>query len=159
MAGTSDPNIIVGALASSGLAFVFLWRLLVRFRESPKTPDPWGEEIEKQLHEPDAVEICHHCFTPRSLSGWFCEHCGSAVGPYNNMMPFVNVFSEGEIFRNGVNDKLRASPFIIIGYLLFSLSAYAFFAPIYWFFFFKNLKRLKDDRLKESKITSPDSRP
>ena len=67
-------------------------------------------------------------------------------------MPFVCVFSQGEILRNGVTDKLRANPLTIIGYLIYSLANYFIFAPIYWFFFFKNLKRLKqlpkDDDVK-----------
>ncbi len=59
-------------------------------------------------------------------------------------MPYVNIFSEGEVLRNGVTDKLRASPLTIIGYLIYSLGNYFIFAPIYWIFFFKNLKRLKE---------------
>jgi hypothetical protein len=64
-------------------------------------------------------------------------------------MPFIHIFSEGEVLRNGVNCKIRACPLIVIGYLLFSLSAYVFFAPIYWIFFFGNLKQLKEERLKK----------
>jgi hypothetical protein len=62
------------------------------------------------------------------------------------MMPYLNVFSEGEVVRNGAADRLRSKPLIIAGYLLFSLSAYAFFAPIFWFFFFKNLKRSREEK-------------
>jgi hypothetical protein len=69
MVDTSDPNIIVGELALSGLAIIFLWRFMVWAREIPTTPDPWGEEVEKKLHEPDAVEICNRCFTPRPSDG------------------------------------------------------------------------------------------
>ncbi len=78
------------------------------------------------------------------------RHCGAAVGSYNNWMPYVYVFSQGEILRNGVTDKLRVGPFIIMGYLLYSLLTYFIFAPIYWFFFFKNLRRLKEEKLKET---------
>jgi hypothetical protein len=152
MADTSDPNIIVGELALSGLAIIFLWRFMVWAREIPTTPDPWGEEIEKKLHEPEAVEICHLCLTPQHSHTWFCEHCGSAVGPYNNWMPYVCIFSQGEVLRNGVTNRLRASPLIIIGYLVYSLFNYFVFAPIYWFFLFKNLQQHKDKskEIKES---------
>ncbi|MDE3065984.1 MAG: hypothetical protein KGJ60_00390 [Verrucomicrobiota bacterium] len=143
MADVSDPNLLVGQLGLVGLALGALWRLLMWVRQAPWTPDPWDANLERKLHEPDAVEVCHHCFDPRTTDGWFCEHCGSAVGSYNNLMPFVCLFSEGEVLRNGVEGKLRASPLVIAGYLLISLSAYTFFAPIYWIFFFRNLIRPK----------------
>ncbi|HWY29922.1 MAG TPA: hypothetical protein VNX46_04160, partial [Candidatus Acidoferrum sp.] len=51
------------------------------------------------------------------------------------------LFSQGEVLRNGVNDKLPQSALIIAGYLLFSLSMYLLFAPIYWVLLFRNLRR------------------
>jgi hypothetical protein len=150
MTGAHDPNIVVGELALCGLFLGLLWCFFNWIRKTPISPDPWGEETEKLLQGPDAVEVCHHCFTPQSSEGcgWFCEHCGSAAGPYNNLMPFVYVFSQGEVLRNGVNDKLRSSPLIIIGYLLVSASAYTVFAPVYWVALFKNLKRHRQDQLQ-----------
>jgi len=59
-------------------------------------------------------------------------------------MPYVYIFSQGEVLRNGVTDRLRASPLTIIGYLIYSLGNYFIFAPIYWYFFFNNLRRLKE---------------
>jgi hypothetical protein len=53
-------------------------------------------------------------------------------------MPYVNAFSEGEVYRSGVLEHVRRSPLLIAGYLLISLS-YLIFAPIYWFLLFKNL--------------------
>ncbi len=146
MFGTSDPNQVVAGLGLSFLLFAGLWRLIDWIREAPPKPDPWDAEVERKLEEPEAVEVCHHCLTQQPPNAWFCGHCGSAVGPYNNMMPYLNVFSEGEVFRNGAEDKLRSKPLIIAGYLLFSLSAYVFFAPIFWFFLFKNLKRSREEK-------------
>jgi len=100
--------------------------------------------VVKALHEPNAVEVCHRCFDPVNPGSWFCQKCGCAVGPYNNMMPFIQVFSEGEVLRNGLNDKMPRNALIIAGYLLYSSSMYFIFAPIYWIFFFKNLNRQKD---------------
>jgi hypothetical protein len=145
MSGISDPNLIVAGLGVGLLALAGLWCLIVWVREAPQKPDPWDAEIGRRLEEPEAVEICHHCFTQQPPNAWFCEHCGSAVGPYNNIMPYLNVFSEGEVFRNGATDKLRTKPLVIAGYLLFSLSAYAVFAPVFWFFLFKNLKRAREE--------------
>jgi hypothetical protein len=139
-----DPERLVGEVVLAGLAFVLLWRGLVRAGQIPKSPDPWDEEIEKALHEPQAVEVCHRCFDPVTPGSWFCGHCGCAVGPYNNVMPYLDVFSQGEVLRNGVNDKLRQNVLIVAGYLLVSLDLYLVFAPVYWIFLFRNLKRRKE---------------
>jgi transposase InsO family protein len=170
MVGTGDPNILVGELALAGIAAGVVWRYFIWFRDKPRTPDPWDEDIEKKVNDPDTVEICHRCFTPVPAEGWFCKRCGSAVGPYNNLMPFVYVFSEGEVLRNGVNDRMRARPLIIIGYLLLSMSACLvlwrwlgpfclIFALSYWFSMLRNLKRREEEQQCETEVTSPDSPP
>ncbi|MFZ0826953.1 MAG: hypothetical protein WAO02_05985 [Verrucomicrobiia bacterium] len=145
MSGTSDPNQIVAGLGVGFLALAGLWRFIAWVREAPQKPDPWDAEIVCSLEAPEAVEICHRCFSPQPPNAWFCEHCGSAVGPYNNMMPYLNAFSEGEVLRNGAADKLRNNPLVIAGYLLFSLSVYSVFAPIFWIFLFRNLKRCREE--------------
>jgi hypothetical protein len=140
----NDPNLVVGEFGLGALAVAALWCLIVWVRNAPFTPDPWSVEIEESLQQADATPICHRCLTPHQADARFCGHCGSAVGTYNNWMPYVDIFSQGEVFRNGVTDKLRVGPLTIIGYLIYSLGNYLIFAPIYWFFFFKNLKRLKE---------------
>jgi hypothetical protein len=147
MFAASDPDLFVAQIAIGGLVLAGFWRIIVWVRNAPVRPDPWDAEFEQKMQDPDTLEFCHHCSTPQPPGAWFCEHCGSAVGPYNNLMPYVCVFSQGEVFRNGVTDKLAASPLTIVGYLLYSLGNYLVFAPIYWFFLFKNLKRLKRERL------------
>ena len=137
----SDPNMIVGGLAVGGLMIAALWRLVVWVRDAPRTPDPWDAEVEQKLQEPETQEVCHHCSTPQPPAAWFCSHCGRAVGPYNNLMPYVQVFSEGEVLRNGVSGRFRNRPLVTIGYLLIALAINPFFAPIYLFLLFFNLKR------------------
>ena len=142
----SGPHEIIapGALPIGlALAGLVVWRMIAWVKNAPAVPDPWDAEIENGVQQPESVCLCHRCFTPTPPAGWFCEDCGGAVGPYNNLMPYVQVFSEGEVFRNGVTDKTRANPLVIGGYLLGSLSAYLVFAPVYWFFLFRNLRRIK----------------
>jgi len=139
-----NSNLIVGELAIGGFVLVGLWRLIIWIRDAPSTPDPWSGEIEESLQLTNATPICHRCLTPHKTDARFCENCGSAVGTYNNWMPYVYIFSQGEVLRNGVTDRLRASPLTIIGYLIYSLGNYFIFAPIYWYFFFNNLRRLKE---------------
>jgi ribosomal protein L40E len=115
MFGTSDPNQMVAGLGVVFLLLAGLWRLIAWIREAPAKPDPWDAEVECKLEDPEAVEVCPHCFTQQPPTAWFCKHCGKAVGPYNNMMPFLNVFSEGEVLRNSTTGRLRNRPLIFIG--------------------------------------------
>jgi hypothetical protein len=156
MSVPSDPNMIVGGLGVGLLALAALWRLIGWVRDAPPTPDPWDAEVEQKLQEPETLEVCHRCLTPQEPDAWFCKHCGAAVGPYNNMMPFLNVFSEGEVLRNGVSDRFRNRPLVAVGYFLIGLSfvlgllidyplvtvgIVSFAALVYWLSVWRNLKR------------------
>lgn len=147
-----EPEMLVGILAVILLAGFGIYRLFLWIRELPVSPDPWSPEIEKSLEGPDAVPICHKCFTPQPPGQWFCEHCGSAVGEYNNWMPYVYLFSEGEVLRNGVTEKIRVNALTIVGYVLFSSCSYLVFAPVYWYFFFKNLRRIKSEESHQTPV-------
>jgi hypothetical protein len=144
MVAVSDPNLIVGGFGLGLLALAVLWRLIAWIREAPLTPDPWDAEVEQKLQEPETQEVCHRCMTPQEPGAWFCKHCGAAVGPYNNLMPFLNVFSEGEVLRNSIRDRFRNRPLIVIGCSLIILNIFPLFAPIYWFSLLLNLKRPSD---------------
>src|ERR1700683_2792396 len=141
---TRAPERLIGEVALAVSAFVLLWRVFVRAGQIPTSLDPWDKEIQKRLHEPEAVEVCHRCFDPVAPGSWLCEHCGCAVGPYNNLMPYIDVFSQGEVLRNGTNDKLRQNALIVTGYVLVSLNLYLVFAPIYWILLLRNLKRQEE---------------
>jgi hypothetical protein len=131
MIAASDPNMIIAGFAVGGLMLAALWRLVVWIRDAPVTPDPWDAETEQIISEPAAQEICPHCSTPQPPDAWFCQGCGRAVGPYNNLMPFLQVFSEGEVFRNGTSGQFRNRPLIFLGYFLMTLGIFPIFAPIY----------------------------
>ena len=146
MVGGSDPYQVIAGFGVALLCLVGLWQLIVWVREAPVKPDPWDAEVEQKLSDPETAEVCPHCSTPQPPTAWFCQRCGKAVGPYNNLMPFVNVFSEGEVLRNGTAGQFRNRPLIITGYLLISLATYSFLAPIFWFFLLSNLKRPPDKR-------------
>jgi len=146
MNGTGDPNLLIAGLALGGLAVAALWRLIIWVRDAPVTPDPWDAEVEKEIKEPEAQEICPHCSTPQSSGAWFCPHCGRAVGPYNNVMPYLQVFSEGEVFRNGASGQFRNRPFILFGYFLVTMGTFPLFAPIYLLSLLLNWNRPPDGR-------------
>jgi hypothetical protein len=139
---TLNEHVLVLVLLVTG-AGLAVRQIILWLENAPKSPDPWDAETDKAVHQPDAVPVCHRCFTPQSPCGWFCRNCGSAVGPYNNYMPYVYVFSEGEVLRNGVTDRMRLGLLIVVGYFLVSLD-YFVFAPVYWFFLLRNFKRSRD---------------
>ncbi len=131
MLAASDPNLIIGGLALGGLAVAAVWRFINWIRDAPVAPDPWDAEVGEKLSDPDAVEVCPHCLTEQPPTAWFCRGCGRAVGPYNNLMPYVQIFSEGEVFRNGNSGRFRNRPFILIGYFLATVAMSPLFAPFY----------------------------
>jgi hypothetical protein len=149
MFAAADPNLIVGEFAVDGLALYLLWRLIVWVRDSPTRPDPWDAETEQKLSETETPEICPHCSTPQQSCAWFCENCGRAVGPYNNLMPYVQIFSQGEVLRNGTSGQFRKRPLILTGFFLIGLGMLPFFLlPVYWFSLLLNFKR--PDKSSES---------
>ncbi|TAK98552.1 MAG: hypothetical protein EPO07_11860 [Verrucomicrobia bacterium] len=143
--------VTIGLAVLGGFSF---WRLLLWIKSAPVKPDPWDAATEAAVQSEEAVQVCHHCLSEVPPGQWFCEHCGCAVGPYNNWMPYLQTFSEGEVFRNGVLDNVRRSPLTIFGYVLSSFTQYLIFAPVFWFFLFRNFRRTRaedaSDALKGS---------
>ena len=136
------------------IAFGFVRVLAKWIQDAPATPDPWGRETQKAIDSPDVSEVCHHCSASNEPTAWFCGHCGSAIGPYNNLMPYVNAFSQGEVLRNGVCERIRANPLILVGYLLVSLEGYLVLAPVYWFFLARNLFRIRSAEPEDAEAPS-----
>lgn len=110
---------------------------------------PWPEELNEAVQRPDSNFVCHHCFAPQEQYGWFCPECGAATGPYNNCLPYIYIFSTGEVMRAGVGNKLKWSFFTTSFFILFSFFEYFVFAPIYWFRMYRNWKRQKEGELAE----------
>jgi hypothetical protein len=133
-----------------GLAVVLgvgLYRLVQHIRRVVPRPDPWDADIEQAVNGDDAIPICHRCLTEHDVNAWFCPKCGAAVGEYNNLLPFVQVFSEGEVLRNSLFDRLRITPLTVAGFFVFTASLAVLtgigivLAPIYWALFIKNVQR------------------
>jgi hypothetical protein len=132
---TIESICVLGAVA------VVVYGIIRWFRSGKKvSQDPWGPEVEQLLQDPDLPPLCHRCFTPQSPGAWFCPECGAAVGQYNNYMPYLNAFSEGEVMRAGTHDHLRHSFLVVFGYICLSFSYYIF-APVFWYYLFRNLSR------------------
>jgi hypothetical protein len=106
-------------------------------------PNPWPDEIEAAVRAPDAIPVCHCCATPCELPVWFCPDCGAAIGPYNNVMPYIYLFSVGEALRSGVGPEAHFTPFRTVAYVVIGLAEYGVFAPLYFIRLYRNYRRLK----------------
>ena len=111
----------------------------------PEYPLPWSTEIETAVLAPDAIPVCHRCITPCDLPAWFCPSCGAAFGPYNNILPFVRIYSIGEALRSGVGTEAHFTPFRMLAYISIGLVEYQIFAPLYYFRLYRNYRRTKKE--------------
>jgi hypothetical protein len=139
----------LAALVFFGILCVVIYRVVLWVMEAKRTADPWSSEVDEAINQQEATPLCHHCLTPQDHNGWFCPRCGATVGPYSNYLPFVYLFSQGEVLRAGVTERLRHTPLIIMGYLLLPLGFFPMLAPLfvlwlaaYLLFFVQNYRRL-----------------
>lgn len=137
-----DNEHTVAVLVILGICGLAIYRFVLWIMKAPRMADPWGKDAEEALDREEAVPLCHHCFTPQEHNGWFCPECGATTGPYSNYLPYVYIFSQGEVLRAGTTERLRPTAMIVVGYVLLSLSLYAIAAPVYWFFLFKHLRKI-----------------
>jgi hypothetical protein len=108
--------------------------------------DPWPDELNDAVRGPDAIPVCHRCLKPCDRPVWFCPSCGAAIGPYNNVMPYIDIFSIGEAFRSGVGPEAHFTPFRTVAYGTLGLACYSVLAPLYFLRLNRNYRRLKEAR-------------
>jgi hypothetical protein len=130
----SDPELLVGFVAVTGLVVVSVWALMKRVLKQPVQPDPWDQKVAAEIGSEEATPLCHRCLTAHDSSTDFCPACGAAVGQYTNWLPYPQLFSIGHALRIGTSGEFRRSPLTVSFFLLFSLVEYTLFAPIYWIF-------------------------
>src|ERR1043166_1296711 len=140
---TLDSEKTVALLGILVICSGVIYRFVVWIMEAPQTIDPWDKEMDEAVNDQAAIPLCHHCLTPQEHNGWFCPECGATVGPYSNYLPYVNVFSQGEVLRTGVTEGIRRNWLITVGYVLVSLGMFVFFGALFGFFLFRNLRRNK----------------
>ena len=114
-----------------------------RWWKSLDRPDPWPAELDAAVRAPDAIPVCHHCTTPCSLPVWFCPACGASVGPYNNILPFVRIFSSGEVLRSGLQPTARFTLLTVPGYIFLAMHLVIFLAPFYYLRLVANYLKIK----------------
>jgi len=145
-----SPEQTIGVIGIIGLGCAAVYAFFKWLSAGPRTPDPWGPEVEEAVQKEEAVAVCPHCLTLQAHNGWFCPGCGSVSGQYGNYLPSVYIFSIGEAARAGVEHPNRWRPFVTAGYVLIALGFFSVLAPAYCLFLFINLSRNKGRSLSET---------
>ena len=136
------PEQTLGTLAILGLIGATIYGFCQWLLACPRTPEPWGPEVEQAVEGEDAVPLCPHCLTRQEHNGWFCPECGSTTGRYSNYLPFVYVFSLGDAVRAGVYQREPWTPWLVAGYVLIAFAWFSILAPIYCLLLFLNRARI-----------------
>ena len=144
MPSPMTPEAWLVVVASGFLATVLIARWVGSIHPEP---DPWDADMDLAVRQPDAVQVCHRCMTPQEPVSWFCPECGTAVGPYNNCLPYINIFSKGEVYTAGAWRNVPVTTVTVIGLLLASACDYLVFAPFYWYRLWRNLSRIRRETL------------
>jgi hypothetical protein len=136
-----SPECFVGILATTGLVLVGCWRLFRWFFGGKPGPNPWDEQTEASLHQPDATPLCRRCLEPYDESARYCPHCGLPVDSMVPLSPFHQIFAIGDVLLTGTQRTFPINWLTITGYVLLSTIQYLVFAPFYWFFLLRNIRR------------------
>jgi hypothetical protein len=136
---TQGPETLVGVLAIVALIGVAIWASFRWLRGGQASPEPWDEQVARDLEKDDAVPLCHHCLSAHDSRADFCPDCGAPVGQYTNYLPFPVLFSAGYTLRLGTAGDFKHSPLAVCGFLLFAFAQNTLLAPVYWIIFLRNL--------------------
>ncbi len=132
----ADPAWRIGVAALVLLAAAMVYLVIRWFFSGPRSAEPWGEEVDKELDSDEAVPLCHRCLVPHSPAADFCPNCGATVGQYTNWLPYPYIFSLGDTLRLGTAGQFHRTFVTEFGFLLLALAEYSVFAPLYWIRFF-----------------------
>lgn len=153
-----DPEKLIGGIGIVvGLAIIFIRWFLGLLRHVPA--DPWSPEIDQAVRKRDAVPVCVECLCPQEGHRWFCPHCGFPSGEYVTTMPYLYIFTYGELLRRGVTGPPDKSSGRFLGFAVFSAAQYSLFFPVYWFWLIRKAcgKPIGQPSRPDLKFVDPDS--
>src|SRR5262245_10821093 len=133
----------VALLVVCALGLVGCWRAIRWFVTGPPAPNPWDQETEDRIQQPESVAICTRCLEPLEAASSFCPHCGLPVDALVPFSPYLYAFALGDALVTGTSRRFPVKWFTVIGFLLLSIAVYSFFFPIYWYGFWRNLRRMR----------------
>ena len=133
----SESLVARGAVAAAAVLGAVSWI----YRVAPKkASDPCPSEVDLAVRTEDAVPVCVSCLFPQEERSWFCPNCAYPAGEYVTLMPFLQNFAIGELFRRGVvgppENGIGRKAFFFVA----SIGEYNVFAPLYWFWMIRKAK-------------------
>ena len=106
--------------------------------------DPWDDLLEEDFWEKATpLYFCGNCGALFDDRRYFCESCGSSVGYYNNSMPFLWIFSLGDLLMYCISPGFRGGRMNIAGVYLMALGQYG---PLAIFYLYRMHKQIKQNR-------------
>ena len=145
---------VVGLVTLAVLALFGCWRLARWLFEGKAGPNPWDEETERRIHQPDAVPLCTRCLEPYPAESRFCPNCGVPVDALVPFSPYSYVFAFGDMLRAGTTRRFQINWITVLGFLLLPLAFLPLLlAFVYWFFFLRNLLKQRSEPVGNSPET------
>jgi hypothetical protein len=133
----------VGLMVIGAGAVFLLLKVIKWFCTGKPGPEVWNEETEHRLHQPDATPLCTRCLEPQETDELFCHNCGMPVDPLVPFSPYLYLFAFGDILAVGTTRRFRVNWLTVTGFVLLPVAFLGvILAPVYWFFFFQNLRRM-----------------
>jgi hypothetical protein len=134
----------IGVVITASVAAVLVWRGLRWFFTGQAGPNPWDEETEARIQQADATPLCTRCLEPQDPGVKFCRNCGLPVDSLVPFSPYLYAFALGDVLATGTTRNFKVNWLTMTGYLLLSFASYAVFAPFYWFFLLRNVRRMNN---------------
>jgi hypothetical protein len=103
----------------------------IRRVASKTTSDPWPRDVDLGVKNDDAVPVCVSCLFPQRERLWLCPHCAFPAGDYVTLMPYLQNFAIGELFRRGVIGPPEKGIGRTTLLIILSAGEYGLFAPVY----------------------------
>ena len=116
----------VAAIAAAAVVVYHGWRWLTG---EPKSPDPWGKEVEDQLSSGDAQPVCLRCFEASEPNDAFCPHCSAPLDPYHSTDPSRAIFCYDAPFESAHSHQ---TGLLLTGYSLLAPYYLSVFALPFW---------------------------
>jgi hypothetical protein len=152
---TPEDKLLTATLI--GFSLWGCWRVVRWFGKAPVTPNPWDEKTEESLNQPDATPLCRRCLESHDPDARYCSNCGLPVDSMVPLSPFHQAFALGDVLLTGTQRRFPVNWLTITGYVLLSMLQYLIFAPFYWFFLFRNVRRLRVEAMRKPDLKETSS--
>jgi hypothetical protein len=133
-----------------------LWSVIQKIGNSPKTPDPWNDEVALALEDETARPLCPHCLSSHNESDNFCPSCSGPVGTFTNYLPSEYYISLGHVLRTGSDGNFKPTFVLAAGFCLAAfMGRLIVLAPFYWFRVLQNFIRLRETPRSDAESKDP----